>query len=322
MKAAVVEKFGAAPKYAEFAEPVPEKGEQLVRVTAAGLHPIVKALAAGTHYAAAGGSAAFVAGIDGVGKLDDGTRVYFGTWRKPYGSFAEIAPAPEWITLKLPDGLADEAAAALANPGMSSWAALKFRAEFQAGQSVLILGATGVAGGLAVQIAKRLGARRVVACGRNAASLSAAAANGADATISLEQERDALVEAFRSEISGSGVDVVLDYLWGSPAEAFFGAMLMKGGMEIAARRTRYIQIGESAGKTIALPASVLRSSGIEVMGSGFGSVGLTDISKVIAEFFAEAAKKPFAMKTEVVPLRDVEAAWTRKEEATRIVFRP
>ena len=150
---------------------------------------------------------------------------------------------------------------------------------------------------------------------------TAAAANGADATISLEQDRDALVEALRKEIA-AGVDVVLDYVWGAPAEAFFGAMLMKGGLEHASKRTRYIQIGESAGKTIQLPASVLRSSGIEVMGSGFGSVALTDISNVIANFFAEAAKKPFVMKTEVVPLRDVEAAWTRKEEATRIVFRP
>jgi NADPH2:quinone reductase len=186
---------------------------------------------------------------------------------------------------------------------------------------VLILGATGVAGGLAVQIAKRLGARRVVASGRNASGLEAAGANGADATISLEQDREALVEAFRKEIAENGVDVVLDYLWGAPAEAVFGAMLMKGA-ELAAKRTRYIQIGESAGKTIALPASVLRSSGVEILGSGFGSVALTDISKVIADFFSEAAKKPFVMKTEVVPLRDVEAAWTRKEDATRIVFRP
>ena len=285
MKAAVVEKFGATPKYLDFAEPVVEKGEQLVRVTAAGLHPIVKAMAAGTHYAASGGGSAFVAGIDGVGKLAEGTRVYFGTWRKPYGTFAEIAPAPEWITLKLPEGLADEAAAALANPGMSSWAALKFRAEFQAGESVLILGATGVAGGLAVQIAKRLGARRVVACGRNASALAFAAENGADATISLDQERDALVEALRKEIAANGVDVVLDYVWGAPAEALFDAMLMKGGMEHAAKRTRYIQIGESAGKTIALAASVLRSSGIEVLGSGFGSVALTEhLEGVIANF--------------------------------------
>jgi NADPH:quinone reductase-like Zn-dependent oxidoreductase len=322
MKAAVVEKFGATPKYLDFADPTAEKGEQLVRVTAAGLHPVVKALAAGTHYAASGGAGAFVAGVDGVGKLADGTRVYFGTWRKPYGTFAEIAPAPEWITLKLPEGLPDEAAAALANPGMSSWAALKYRAEFQAGQSVLILGATGVAGGLAVQIAKRLGARRVVASGRNAAALAAAASYGADTTISLEQDREALVEAFRKEFAENGVDVVLDYVWGAPAEAVFSAILLKGGLEHAAKRTRYIQIGESAGKTIALPASVLRSSGMEILGSGFGSVALTDISKVIADFFAEAAKKPFVMKTEVVPLQDVETAWTRKEEATRIVFRP
>jgi NADPH2:quinone reductase len=241
--------------------------------------------------------------------------------RKPFGTFAEIAPAPDWITLNLPDGLPDESAAALANPGMSSWAALKYRAKFQAGESVLILGATGVAGGLAVQIAKRLGARRVVACGRNLAALEESRVLGADAVISLGQERESLVGALRKEFAENGVDVVLDYLWGAPAQAAFDAILVRG-LDNKSKRIRYIQIGESAGSKIELAASVLRSSGVEVLGSGFGSVELKDIMKAVAEFFAEAAKKPFTMKIEQMALRDVEAAWSRKEEGVRIVFRP
>jgi NADPH:quinone reductase-like Zn-dependent oxidoreductase len=320
MKAAVVEKFGAAPKFRDFAEPVAQAGEKLVRVTAAGLHPIVKGLAAGTHYASAEGLP-FIAGVDGVGKLENGQRVYFGTWRKPYGTFAEIAPAPEWLALNLPDGLPDETAAALANPGMSSWAALKYRARFQAGESVVILGATGVAGRLAVQIAKRLGARRVVACGRNAATLEDCKANGADVTISLSQHHDAVVAALRNEFVEPGVDVVLDYLWGAPAQAAFEAMLTKGG-DRKSGNTRYVQIGESAGSKLELAASVLRSSGVEIMGSGFGSVELKDIMKAVGEFLAGAAEKPFTMKIEQVPLGDVESAWSRKEEGVRIVFRP
>jgi NADPH:quinone reductase-like Zn-dependent oxidoreductase len=166
MNAAVVHAFDASPRYETFADPIPAEGENLVTITAAGLHPIVKALAAGTHY----GSAAtlpFVAGIDGVGRLDDGTRVYFGAVRNPFGTMAERAPAGPGLCIPLPSGIDDATAAGTANPAMSSWVALTARAKFVAGESVLILGATGVAGQLAVQIAKRLGARRVIAAGRN-----------------------------------------------------------------------------------------------------------------------------------------------------------
>src|SRR5262249_59185005 len=121
--------------------------------------------------------------------------------------------------IQIRDGPDEATAAEIANPGMSSGAALKARAKFSAGESVLTLGATGTAGRLSVQIAKRLGARRVVAAGRNPQSLEELKSLGADAIISLSQEQDALVSAFRSEIVGNGIDVVLDYLWGAPAEA-------------------------------------------------------------------------------------------------------
>ncbi len=137
---------------------------------------------------------------------------------------------------------------------MSSWAALKARAKFAAGESVLILGATGIAGKLSVQIAKRLGARRVIAAGRNPQSLEELKSLGADAVFSLTQEHDALVSAFRDEIAGNGIDVVLDYLWGGPAEAVLAAIAQKG-LKHASARIRFIQVGNSAAPTITLPAA-------------------------------------------------------------------
>lgn len=320
MNAAVVHAFDAQPRYTSFEDPVAGDGERLVSVSAAGLHPIVKSLAKGTHYGSLG-TLPFVAGVDGVGKLDDGTRVYFGISRSPFGTFAERALAANWMCLPLPDGVDDVTAAGIANPAMSSWAALTARAKFVAGESVLILGATGVAGQLAIQVAKRLGARRVVAAGRNPEALQTLTALGADAVISLDQEQGALVSAFRDEIAGAGVDIVLDYVWGSPAERVLEAISQKG-LKKAAARIRFVQIGESAGKNITLPAPTLRSSGLELLGSGFGSASLDQLREALVAFFQVAAKEPFQFRTKVASLRDVEALWNEKDEGTRLVFQP
>src|SRR5260370_3748941 len=304
MYAAVVHTFDAPPRYTTFADPVAAEGEKLVTVSAAGLHPIVKALAKGTHYGSSG-EFPFIAGIDGVGTLEDGTRVYFGIARSPFGTFAERSLAASWICLPLPETVDDVTAAGIANPAMSSWAALTARAKFVAGESVLILGATGVAGQLAVQVAKRLGARRIIAAGRNPQALEKLKRLGANAVISLDQEQAPLVSAFRTEIAEAAVDVVLDYLWGQPAELVLQAISQKG-LRKAGARVRFIQIGESAGKTISLPAATLRSSGLELLGSGFGSASLDQIRQALAEFFQVAAKEPFQFHTKAAPLRDVE----------------
>jgi NADPH2:quinone reductase len=320
MNAAAVHSFDAPPRYASFAEPVAADGERLVTVTAAGLHPIVKTLANGTHYGSSG-ELPFIAGVDGVGKLEDGTRVYFGIARSPFGTFAELALAASWMCLPLPETIDDVTAAGIANPAMSSWAALMARAKFVTGESVLILGGTGVAGQLAIQVAKRLGARRVIAAGRNLQALEKLKSLGADAVISLDQDQASVVSAFRSEIAVAGVDIVLDYLWGQPAESFLQAIAQKG-LRKAGARVRFVQIGESAGKTISLPAATLRSSGLELLGSGFGSASLDQIRQALAEFFQVAAKEPFQYQTRAVPLRDVEALWSHSDSGTRLVFQP
>jgi NADPH2:quinone reductase len=320
MHAAVVRAFDAPPSYAEFADPLPEAGEVAVTVTAAGLHPIVKSLANGTHYGSTG-ELPFVPGVDGVGRLEDGIRVFFGGGHSPFGTFAERSLAAKVICIPLPEGLDDTTAAGLANPAMSSWVALSARAKFVAGESVLILGATGVAGQLAVQIAKRRGARRVVGVGRNPETLAGLKALGADAVISLEQEQDALVAAFRDEFAGEGVDVVLDYLWGQPAESALKAIAQKGLSKLAAR-VRFVQIGSSAGQTISLNAATLRSSGLELLGSGFGSASLDQIKMAVGEFFKTAAENPFQFNVKTAPLSEVEALWNSPERGTRLVFVP
>jgi NADPH2:quinone reductase len=320
MNAAVVRAFDVPPSYSTFPDPVPQEGEMPVTVTAAALHQIVKSLANGTHYGSTE-ELPFIPGVDGVGRLEDGTRIYFGGVRAPYGTFAERANANGKIWIPLPNGLDDVTAAGIANPAMSSLVALTARTKFVAGESVLILGATGVAGQLAVQIAKRQGARRVVGAGRNPEALEKLKGLGADAVISLDQEQGALVAAFRSEFATEGVDVVLDYLWGRPAESVLSAIAQRG-LSKAAPRVRFVQIGSSAGLTINLHAATLRSSGLELLGSGFGSASLDQILLAVTEFFREAATKPFEFSVKAAPLGQVEALWNSRERGTRLVFQP
>lgn len=328
MNAAVVQSFNAPPVYTPFADPIPnpDAGEALVTVRAAALHRIVKSLANGTHYGSTG-VLPFVPGVDGVGllqapfgHLSAGTRVYFGAARPPFGTFAQQSLAVGSMLIPLPDPLDDATAAAIANPAMSSAVALQ-RGRFVTGESVLILGATGVAGQLAVQIAKSRGARRVIALGRNPQALAELSALGADATLSLDQSPDSLIAALRHEITTQGIDVVLDYLWGAPAEALLAAIAQKG-LDHAAHRIRYVQIGSSAGASISLNAATLRSSGLELLGSGFGSASLDQIRQAVADFFAAIAINPVEFTYKTAPLSDVTTLWNTDEKGVRLVFRP
>jgi NADPH2:quinone reductase len=317
MNAAVVESAHSAPQYKPFDDPMPQPGESVVRVLAAGLHPIVRSRAKGAHYTSSG-QFPLIPGLDGVGRLEDGRRVFFAAANQRFGTFAERSLARPDVLIPLDDAISDAVAAALGNPAMSSWAALSHRAEFLPGESVLILGATGVAGQLAVQIAKRRGAKRVVACGRNPQALEKTKSLGADQTISLELPREELVAALRSEIN-AGINVVLDYIWGPPAEAAFEAIARRDN-ETAP--LRYVQIGQSAGRTIPFDAAVLRSSAVELLGSGFGSVALPELVASIRDFFAEAARQPFDTNVRTFPLRDIASAWNEPEGDARFVFIP
>jgi NADPH:quinone reductase-like Zn-dependent oxidoreductase len=315
MKAAIVQGAGKSPIYADFAAPAPASGEHRITVTAAALSQIVKSRASGAHYSSSG-QYPFVVGIDGVGRLDDGTRVYFILPRAPYGAMAERTVAPSAQCLPLPDELDDVTAAAIANPGMSSWAAFKERAKLKAGETVLINGATGTAGRLAVQIAKHLGARKVIATGRNAETLRSVAALGAEVTIPLVANEEVLEDRFKEQFE-AGVDVVVDYLWGKSAECLLVAAAKAGAEGVP---IRFVQIGAVSGPNITLPSAVLRSSAIELMGSGINSVPRDRFVEAIGGVLRATAAAGFQIATKTVALSEVEHAWSAADSARRTVF--
>jgi len=317
MKAAMIVEAGKLPIYGDFSAPVPTAGDTRITVTAAALSHVAKARAAGTHYSSTAGLP-FVVGVDGVGRLDDGRRVYFMLPTAPFGSMAEQTIVRSAQCIALPDEISDLVAAAIAVPGMSSWAALQERAKLLAGETVLVNGATGTSGRLAVQIAKHLGAKTVIATGRNAEALQSLAALGADIRIPLVQDGDALENAFKEHFS-AGVDVVLDYLWGQSAERLLIAAA-KAGRD--ATPMRFVQIGSISASTITLPSAVLRSSGVELMGSGIGSIPLNRIVQVIEELLHATVPGGFQIATKAVPLADVAQAWSMEDAQARTVFVP
>jgi NADPH:quinone reductase-like Zn-dependent oxidoreductase len=314
MKAAIVEKIGQAPVYGNFTEPVPSSGENRIAVTAAAISHVVKSRASGTHYSSSD-RFPFVVGIDGVGRLDDGSRVYFILPKAPYGSMAEQVVVPSAQCLPLPDVLDDVTAAAIANPGMSSWAAYTERARLKVGETVLVNGATGTAGRLAVQIAKHLGAKKVIATGRNADALRSITALGADVTIPLGQS-EALEDSFKEQFA-AGVDVVIDYLWGKTAECLLIAGAKAGAEAVP---IRFVQIGSMSGSDITLPSAVMRSSAIVLMGSGIGSIPLDRLINAIGELLKATVPSGFKIAVEPVPLSAVEQAWIDDDSTQRTVF--
>jgi NADPH:quinone reductase-like Zn-dependent oxidoreductase len=321
MKAAVLRSLGEPPRFEDFREPHPGSGEVRVRVSAASLKNIDKAMASGSHYDTYP-ALPVVCGIDGVGILDDGTRAYCGGSRPPFGMMAEHTVVSRAWCLPIPDGVDDVTAAALPNPALSSWLPLVWRARLKPGETVLILGATGVAGKLAIQIAKHLGAARVVAAGRNKRVLATLPELGADAIIALDQPDQRLTAAFREEAGRSHFDIVLDYLWGHPTEVLLDA-LTGHDLKAESAGSRLVEIGEMAGPTISLSGAALRSSGLEVYGSGGGSIPHTAIFDAFPQIWALAADGTLRIDTEPVALADVERAWRREDvPGRRIVFIP
>jgi NADPH:quinone reductase-like Zn-dependent oxidoreductase len=315
MKAAIVRGTGQTPVYADFAEPTPSSGEHRIVVTAAAISHLVKSRASARHYSSSG-QFPFVVGIDGVGRLDDGSRVYFVLPKAPYGSMAEQTVAPSAQCVPLPDGLDDMTAAAIAIPGMSSWAAYTERARLKRGETVLVNGATGTAGRLAVQIAKHLGATKVIATGRNADALRSVLALGADVTIPLIHSEAALEDSFKEQFA-EGVDVVIDYLWGKSAECLLIAGAKAG---VDAVPIRFVQIGSASGSDIKLPSAVLRSSAIELMGSGIGSIPLDRFVNAIGAVLQATKPGGFKIEAKPIPLSEVEQAWPKDDSTRRTVF--
>ena len=314
MKAAVLRELGKAPKCEEFPGPEAEKGEVAIRVLAASLKPVDRQLADGSHFASPR-QLPVVCGTDGVGELEDGSRIFFGGPRRPFGAMAERTVAPRAFCFPVALGLDDATAAAQPNPGVSAWLSLTRRAKLMRGETVLILGATGVTGQLAVQIAKLLGAKRVIGAGRDESALDRLRDLGADATIQLNQQTNALKDEFAREAGDAGFDVILDYVWGRPTEALIAAMT-RPEFASATRETRLVQVGESAGPAISLPAAALRSTALTITGTA-GIPPREALMEAMQEVMKRAARRELRIQTERVALADIENVWHRKQAGGR-----
>jgi NADPH:quinone reductase-like Zn-dependent oxidoreductase len=320
MHAAVLREFGEPPRFAEFTEPEAGEGEVVVEVRAAALHRIDRARASGGHYAGPR-ELPTVCGIDGVGSVtdEDGdeTRVWFALPRAPFGSMAERAVVSTGMIAPVADELTDAEAAALINPGQAALLPLRWRGRLAEGETVLILGATGVTGRLAVQLAKILGAGRVVAAGRNPRALEELAGLGADALIRLDQPRDRLVADFAAQAGATGYQVVVDYVWGEPTEALLAA-LTRHGFEVADHETRLVQVGDLAAPAISLRAQALRSAPITLTGSG-GFAPRDVRAKAYGDLITYASEGRLHIAVEEQPLAEVGAMWRRGDVGGRRV---
>lgn len=310
MKAAVVHAFDQPPRYTDFPDPVPTGGEELVAdVVAAALHPRVRSQANGSHYTSTG-ELPLVPGIDAVVRDTKGRLYYALLDDTTLGTMAQRTIIEKDRSVPLPKNADPVMVAAAINPVMSSWVALRHRIHFPAGSRVLILGATGNAGRMAIQVAKRLGAKEVIGAGRNPQRLSDLSTLGADRVLTLDQLEEA-----------SDVDVVIDYIWGPPSA--------QGMVDLLSRRRdrgkdlSWIQIGSMAGATAEIPSAALRSTRTQIVGSGIGSVTRAHFRNEIPQIAKAVTKGEFEIHTQTAPLSDVESAWTRTEaDNKRLVFLP
>ncbi|QJD95312.1 zinc-binding alcohol dehydrogenase family protein [Mucilaginibacter robiniae] len=309
MKAAVLYQKGELPQYVDFPEPVVQSDDELlVTVKAVAIKHFDKNRSSGKHYSsdkpAASGR---VIGGDGVCLLPDGTRVYgFGV----SGMLAEKATIDKSRLVKVPDELDDITAAALPNAVIGAAMGLKFKANIQPGDVVLINGATGFTGRVAVQIAKHYGAQMVIVTGRNQQSSNDLLLLGADQIISLQQADDELKAQLKEAHAQTPFNVVIDYLWGRSAEIILSCLKGDGSFTT---RTRYVSVGSITGDLIQLSAANLRSVDLQLTGSGLGAWSNAQIkqlfSEILPEMFQLAASGKLKVDTIAVKLENIAELW-------------
>ncbi|WP_062441060.1 quinone oxidoreductase family protein [Herbidospora daliensis] len=315
MKAAVLYEPGGVPRYEDFPDPVPADGEVVIDVKAVAVENVDKAIAAGTHYVSA--EYPLIPAFDGIGALPDGTLVGFGNIRPPYGALAEKSVVPLGSYVPIPDGVEPAVAAVLASAITAM--SMKTAAGFTPGETVLVQGATGVAGRLAVKVARLLGAGRIVATGRDDVQLREIRALGADEVINTAVSDDDLARAYL-DAKGDGYDVVLDYLWGRPSEILLRALTPTSFA--FGTPTRVVQIGESAGPALTVAASSLRTSGVEICGAAKGLDPRT-MDEAYRQIVTWTRSGELTFDVERVPLSDIESAWRRTDlKGRRLVVTP
>ena len=309
MKAAVIYQKGELPQYTDFPEPIAKtEDEVLVSVKAVAIKHFDKGRASGSHYSSdAPKENGRVIGGDGVCILSNGTRVYgMGVG----GMLAEQATIEKERIVPFPSQLSDATAAALPNAIIGAAMGLRFKAAIQPGEIVLINGATGFTGRVAVQVAKHYGAKKVIATGRNPSSLAALRKLGADEIISVDQTDEQFLAALQATHKTSPIDVIIDYLWGHTAELILESLKGKGSFT---HKTRYVSVGSVTGDTIQLSAANLRSVDLQLTGSGLGSWSKEQVGKlfteILPEMFQLAAEGLLVVETVEVKLKDIAELW-------------
>ncbi len=324
MKAALVTEWGRIPVYTDVPEPEAHDGAEVAAVEASALTNLTRALVSGKHYASKEIQLPAIPGVDGVARLADGRRIYTGALGHS-GLMAQRALVDPRGGVDIPEHVDSVTAAALPNPGISAWTALSYAAAVKPGDHVLVLGATGVTGSMAVQLACAMfGAEKVVAAGRNPERLAWLRSAGAHDTIALgEQDLGARVAEMHAE---RPFDAVLDYLWGDPAAQVLTA-LAAGHPAAHYHPTRFVQIGSMTGPTLPLDAGVLRGTGITLCGVGIGSVPPEVLGRARAEalprLFTMVADGQLELHTQPRALADVAEVWAGGEPSgTRVVLTP
>lgn len=315
VKAAVIIQKDHPPIYGDFKEPIPGPDKSIVRVQASSISQITKARASATHYSS-DNEVPFIPGFDGVGTLEDGSRVYFLLPINPFGAMAKLCLVDKKHCIQIPEVLDADMVAAIAIPGMSSWAALVEQAQMTAGETVLINGAGGISGRLAIQIAKYLGAKKIIAVARRSSSFDDLHLLGADQCILLTEDSSAMENSFKS-VCTQGVNIVLDYLWGSSALSLVNSIAKNSPQDML---VRYVQIGSIAGATIPFSASVLRSSGLRLMGSGLGSLSIPAMLTSVSQVLKNVPTAGLKINIQQIPLSQVEASWNMTVSDTRTVL--
>jgi NADPH:quinone reductase len=300
MKAAVISDLGQPPALTDRAEPT---GEAIYEISAVSLNPIDINVGAGRFF---GGhpELPYVPGCEGVGRAPDGARVYLfsaGLGLSRDGLLAERAAAPADLGIPLPDEVSDEIATSCGIAGMAGWMPVAWRAPVRGDDRVLVLGATGTVGLVAVQAAKLLGAKHVVAAGRNPERLKRAVELGADATVNLEEED--LVAAFKSAAGGDGPTYIVDTLWGTPAVA---------AIQAAAHGWRLVQIGQSAGGEVLVPSAAIRGKVGEVYGFTDYAVPTNVFREHYLRLVGHAASGAISLDIETYPFDQITEAWERQ----------
>ncbi len=311
MKAAQVTSYESPPEFAEIEGPAGGEGIDLVEIEVAGLNPIDLAIASGKFDAGAP-PLPYVPGREGIGTAPDGRRIWFDGPAFPFGSMAEVAPVPSGTGIAVPDGIGSADALAFGIAGMAAWLSLDWRGGLKAGETVLVLGASGSVGQIAVQAAKLMGAGRVVGAARSASGRELVSALGADEVVDTGDED---LTSRIQEAGGGGVDLIIDNLWGEPAAKALLALNVNG---------RLVQVGNSAGKESAIKAGPMRGVAASILAHRNFHAPLETQQAAFERMCRHFMDGELKIEVETVALEDIADAWRRQAASPghKLVLRP